>query len=145
MDMKELYPWISVGVVIIGFIGQGLFGSFRLGRAVEQMKAALKQDIKDERDSILERIEKIKSEFLEEQRNQDHNFGEVGAAMRQYIADVEKKVREVEIYGRDHYVQKSEFDKATNSIRADIREMAADIKTDLRTRIDDLSKRIGNN
>jgi hypothetical protein len=143
--MKELYPWISVGVVIIGFIGQGLFGSFRLGRAVEQMKAALKQDIKDERDSILERIEKIKSEFLEEQRNQDHNFGEVGAAMRQYIADVEKKVREVEIYGRDHYVQKSEFDKATNSIRADIREMAADIKTDLRTRIDDLSKRIGNN
>jgi hypothetical protein len=143
--MKEIYPWISVGVVIVGFIAQGLFGSFRLGRAVEQMKAALKQDIKDERDSILERLEKIKSEFLEEQRNQDHNFGEVGAAMRQYIADVEKKVREVEIYGRDHYVQKSEFEKATNSIRADIREMAADIKTDLRDRIDDLSKRIGNN
>jgi hypothetical protein len=65
--------------------------------------------------------------------------------MRQYIADVEKKVREVEIYGRDNYVQKSEFEKATNSIRADIKEMAADIKSDLRDRIDDLSKRIGNN
>jgi hypothetical protein len=65
--------------------------------------------------------------------------------MRQYIADVEKKVREVEIYGRDHYVQKSEFEKATNSIRSDIREMAADIKSDLRDRIDDLSKRIGSN
>jgi hypothetical protein len=65
--------------------------------------------------------------------------------MRQYIADVEKKVREVEIYGRDNYVQKSEFEKATNSIRADIKEMAADIKSDLRDRIDDLSKRISNN
>lgn len=143
--MKELYPWISIGVVIVGFVVQGFFGSFRLGRAVEQMKTALKHDIEDERDKILERLEKIKAEFFEQQRNQDHNFGEVGAAMRQYIADVEKKVREVEIYGRDHYVQKSEFEKATNSIRADIREMAAGIKTDLRDRIDDLSKRIGSN
>ena len=143
--MKDLYPWISVGVVILGFIGQGLFGSFRLGQAVEQVKAALKKQIDDERDKVLAEIKKLEKQFSDEQRTQDHNFGEVGAAMRQYIADVEKKVREVEIYGRDHYVQKSDFEKATDSIRADIREMAADIKSDLRDRIDDLSKHFGNN
>lgn len=143
--MAEFYPWISVGVVILGFIGQGLFGSFRLGQAVEQVKAALKKHIDDEIEKIGGKIDALEKSFDADQKSQDHNFGEVGAAMRQYIADVEKKVREVEIYGRDNYVQKSEFEKATNSIRADIKEMAADIKSDIRDRIDDLSKRISNN
>ncbi len=60
--------------------------------------------------------------------------------MRQYIADVEKKVREVEIYGRDTYVQKSEFDKATDRLEAAIKAWGADIKEDLRDRLDDLRK-----
>jgi len=140
-----LYQWVTLGLGAFGFLSTWILGAFKIGRAVEQMRAGVREEIKQERDSIVEKIDALERRFDADQKSQDHNFGEVGAAMRQYIADVEKKVREVEIYGRDHYVQKSEFEKATDSIRADIREMAADIKTDLRDRIDDLSKRIGSN
>lgn len=130
--MDHIYQWISLGVVILGFLGTRLFGAFRLGRAVEQMRAGVSEEIENERQKILDKIEALKADIDLDQKSQDRNFGEVGAAMRQYITDVEKKVREVELYGERHYVQKGEFEKATDSIRADIRAMGADIKSDLR-------------
>ncbi len=130
--MKDLYPWISVAVVIIGFLGQGLFGSFRLGQAVEQVKAALKKQIDDERDKIIEKIDAMETRFEADQQTQDRHFGEVGAAMRQYTADVEKKLREVEIYGRDNYVKIPDFEKAIDRLSETFKEAVAEIKKDLR-------------
>jgi len=52
--------------------------------------------------------------------------------MRQYIADVEKEVRKIEIYGRDNYVKKDEFEKATDSIRSDIKTLGSEIKNDIK-------------
>jgi len=126
------YQWFTIGLGALGFIGTWIIGAFKLGRVVEQVKAGVRDEIKDERDNIFSKIDLIEDRFDTDQRAQDHNFGEVGAAMRQYIADVEKMVREVEIWGRDNYVQKSEFEKATDQIRSDIRAMGADIKHDLR-------------
>lgn len=126
------YQWVTLGLGAFGFIGTWILGAFKLGRAVEQMRAGVREEIEEEREKIVEKIEAMETRFEADQKSQDHNFGEVGAAMRQYIADVEKKVREVEIWGRDNYVQKSEFEKATDAIRADIRAMGADIKADIR-------------
>ncbi|WP_155248308.1 hypothetical protein [Bradyrhizobium japonicum] len=130
--MKELYPWISVGVVILGFIGQGLFGSFRLGQAVGELKAALKKQIDDERDKILAEIKRLEAKFADEQRNQDHNFGEVGHAMREKIASVENKIREVEIYGRDNYVKIPDFERAIERLSADLKSGLGEIRDDIR-------------
>jgi hypothetical protein len=130
--MKELYPWISVCILILGFVGQGLFGSFRLGQAVEQVKAALKKQIDDERDKVLAEIKAMEIRFDADQKTQDHNFGEVGAAMRQYIADIEKKVREVEIYGRDNYVKIPDFEKAIDRIGETMAAGFTEIKEDIR-------------
>lgn len=52
--------------------------------------------------------------------------------MRAHIAQVEDRIREVEIWGRDNYVQKSEFEKATDRLTDAIKSMAADIKADIR-------------
>ena len=130
--MKEYYPWISIGIVIFGFLVQGFFGSFRLGQAVGEMKASFKEQIDEERQKAISKIDAMEARFDQDQSAQDHNFGEVGAAMRQYIADVEKKIREVEIWGRDNYVLKGEFEKATDRLEDAIKHMAADIKTDFR-------------
>lgn len=130
--MKDFYPWVSVGVVILGFVAQGLFGSFRLGQAVGELKAALKKQIDDERDKIITKLEALEKQFADEQRTQDHNFGEVGAAMRQYIADVEKKVREVEIYGRDNYVKIPDFERAIERLSAEFRSAVGEIRDDIR-------------
>ncbi|KRP85967.1 hypothetical protein AOQ73_36430 [Bradyrhizobium pachyrhizi] len=45
----------------------------------------------------------------------------------------------VEIYGRDHYVKKDEFVRATDSIRADIKALGAEIKNDLKDMQKELS------
>lgn len=131
--MTSTYQWVTLGLGALGFLITWTGMWFGAGRFVEQMRAEFKKHVGDERDKIIEKFE-------ESQRTQDHNFGEVGAAMRQYIADVEKKVREIEIYGRDNYVQKSEFEKATDRLTDAIKSMGADIKEDLRDRMDDLRK-----
>ena len=126
------YQWVMLGLGALGFLGTWVLGAFKLGRAVEQMRAAVREEIEQEREKVIEKIEDLERRFDADQKTQDHNFGEVGAAMRQYIADVEKKVREVEIYGRDNYVKKDEFVRATDSIRADIKALGAEIKSDLK-------------
>jgi hypothetical protein len=127
-----------LGLGVFGFIGTWIIGAFTLGRAVEQMKAALKLEIEKERDGIVVRIEAMESRFEDQQKDQDHNFGEVGAAMRQYIADVEKKLREVEIYGRDNYVKIPDFEKAMDRLSGDLKSFAAEIKKDFKDSINDL-------
>ncbi|MEZ0062680.1 heme oxygenase [Bradyrhizobium elkanii] len=126
------YQWVTLGLGALGFLVTWLLGAFKVGRAVEQMRAAVREEIDQEREKVIEKIEDLEKRFDADQKTQDHNFGEVGAAMRQYIADVEKKVREVEIYGRDNYVKKDEFVRATDSIRADIKALGAEIKSDLK-------------
>lgn len=127
-----LYQWVALGLGAAGFLATWLFGAFKLGRAVEQMQGAIKDKIDAEKLARMEAFERLREEFAESQRTQGHNFGEVGAAMRQYTADVEKQVRELEIWSRDHFVQKSEFERATETIRQDIKEMTRSIKEDFK-------------
>ncbi len=134
------YQWVTVGLGSLGFLITWTGMWFGAGRFVEQMRAEFKKHVGDEREKIVAEIKTLEAKFQDEQKSQDHNFGEVGAAMRQYIADVEKKLREVELWGRDNFVHKSEFEKATDRLADAIKSMGADIKEDLRDRLDDLRK-----
>ncbi len=119
---------ISAAVLILNI----LVTSGGLVWAVANIKADLKQNIADAREDTAAEIAKLRAEFLADQKSQDHRFGEVGAAMRQYIANVEKEMHAIETWGRDHFVRKEDFLKATDKISDDIRSMAADIKSDFR-------------
>jgi len=127
-----LYQWVTLGLGAFGFLSTWILGAFKIGRAVEQMRAGVREEIKQERDSIVEKIDALERRFDADQKSQDHNFGEVGAAMRQYIADVEKKVREVEIYGRDNYVKIPDFERAIERLSADFRNAVGEIRDDIR-------------
>jgi hypothetical protein len=124
----EAYHWLTLALGALGFIVTWFLGAFKLGRSVEQMKAAIKAENTDERNKIIE----------DDQKEQDHNFGEVGLSVRQYIADVEKKVREVELYGRDNYVRIPEFEKAMDRLSGDLKSFAAEIKKDFSERMTEL-------
>lgn len=126
------YQWVTLGLGAFGFIGTWILGAFKLGRAVEQMKAGVKEQIEQEREKIIDKIDAMEARFDTDQKTQDHNFGEVGAAMRQYIADVEKKVREVEIYGRDNYLKIPDFERAVERLSADFKNAVSEIKGDIR-------------
>jgi len=127
-----LYQWVTLGLGAFGFLSTWILGAFKIGRAVEQMRAGVREEIRQERNAIFAKIEELERRFDADQKTQDHNFGEVGAAMRQYIADVEKKVREVEIYGRDNYVKIPDFERAVEPLSADFRSAVSEIRDDIR-------------
>jgi hypothetical protein len=126
------YQWVTLGLGAFGFLSTWILGAFKIGRAVEQMRAGVREEIKQERNSIVEKIDALEKRFEADQKTQDHNFGEVGAAMRQYIADVEKKLREVEIYGRDNYVKIPDFERAIERLSADFKMAVGEIRDDIR-------------
>ena len=128
----NFYQWVTIGAIVAGFLGSWLIGAFTLGRAVEQMKASFKKEIDGERDKIVAKIEAMETRFEADQQTQDRHFGEVGLSMRQYTADVEKKLREVEIYGRDNYVKIPDFEKAIDRLSETFKEAVTEIKRDMR-------------
>jgi hypothetical protein len=127
-----IYQWVMLGSGALGFIGTWILGAFKLGRAVEQMRSGVHTEIKEERDFIISKIEQLEAKFETDQETQDHSFGEVGAAMRQYTADVEKKLREVEIYGRDNYVKIPDFEKAIDRMGETFKTAVTELKEDMR-------------
>jgi hypothetical protein len=128
----EAYHWIEIGFAVVGLLGTWIVGAFSLGRATEAIQTQIRQETRMEQAAIFSKLELVEHRFDTEQKSQDHNFGEVGAAMRQYTADVEKKLREVEIYGRDNYVKIADFEKALDRVSSEIKSLSSDIKKDLR-------------
>ena len=126
------YQWVTIALGALGFLITWTGMWFGAGRFVEQMRAEFKKHIGDEREKLLIEIRKIEDKFEESQQAQNHNFGEVGAAMRQKIADVEKQLNDVHVWGLNNFVQKSEFEKATDRLADAIKSMGADIKADIR-------------
>lgn len=59
-------------------------------------------------------------------------FGETGHALRRYMEGIEKEMHTIEIWNRDNYVQKGEFERAIDSIRSDIRALSSEIKIDFK-------------
>lgn len=123
-----LFQWCTLALGVLGFGATWTGGVVAITKAVNSIKEYAAEKITDETFKISERLAKAISKFEQDQETQDHNFGEVGAAMRQYIADVEKRVREVEIWGRDNYAMKDDV----RDILKDIKDMRADIKSDFR-------------
>lgn len=126
------YQWITIGLGAFGFLSTWILGAFKIGRAVEQMRAGVREEIKQERDSIVDKIDELEKRFEADQKTQDHNFGEVGHAMREKIASVENKIRDIEIYGRDNYVKIPDFERAIERLSADFKSAVGEIRDDIR-------------
>jgi hypothetical protein len=104
--------------------------------AVGRIRTDNAEKIAEIRAGIDAKILDMTERFSREQSAQDHNFGEVGAAVRQKIADVEAEMHKIEIWSRDNYVQKGEF----TALRQDIKTWAADIKQDFRDLREEIAK-----
>lgn len=133
------FQWATLILGALGFAATWTIGVIGVTRAVESIKEYASNKIDAETEKINGRLSALIGKFEDDQKKQDHNFGEVGAAMRQYISNVEKEMHEIEIWGRDNFVLKDDFVKATDSLGKAIRDMAADIKSDfkdLNTKID---------
>ena len=123
--------------LILGVLGFGITwtaGVIGITRAVENIKQDTTNKVAEARAVHVESLAELRAELLDLQKQEEHNFGEVAAALRQKIADVEKEMHEIEIWGRDHYAEKDDL----RDILRDLKEMRAEIKEDFR----DLTKKI---
>lgn len=134
------FQWATLILGALGFLTTWIGMIVGGTRWVEGIKTGVAEKLASEREETNRMVTAVETKFIADQKVQDHNFGEVNAAMRQYIANVEKEMHEIEIWGRDNFALKSEVEKSTNAIRDDIKEMRADIKSDLR----DLNTKIDN-
>lgn len=111
--------------------------------AVAKIKADVTEKIAEERlrtDTVMEaerenasrNMHDVMVKFAAEQKAQDHNTGEMGSALRQHIANVEKKVHEIEIWGRDNYALKDDVAESIKGLRQDVRDMRSDLKDDFK-------------
>ncbi len=132
------FQWATLVLGVLGFLLTWTLVIVGATRAVESIKQDTTEKVAAASKALTTQLEAMRAEFITEQKSQDHNFGEVGAAMRQYIANVEKEMHEIEIWGRDNFVLKGDFTKATDRLEEAIKEMAGDIKKDFR----DLNKKI---
>jgi hypothetical protein len=121
------YQWAMVSIAAAGFLVTigGMIGACVW--AVARVKETTVELIKEERIQRGVDINTAMKRFEEAQDTQDHNFGEMGSALRAFIQQIEKKVYEVELYGRDNYALKHDVFE----VRKDIKEMRADIKSDI--------------
>lgn len=137
------YQWAVLILGILGFAVTwtgGVIGLTRFASSIKQdtsekIAAEVLERTKALGDAVAARskeLDDLRREFAIAQKTQDSHVGEMGAALRRFIETVEKEMHDIELWGRDHYVQKGEFEKATDSIRADIRAMGAEIKSDIK-------------
>ncbi|MBR1230191.1 hypothetical protein JQ600_35440 [Bradyrhizobium sp. AUGA SZCCT0176] len=144
---------LEQGFLVAGFLITWTSGVIGLTRAVSRIKEDTSEKIASEElartEAIAaasaarnEKMDGLRRDFNEAQRAQDNNVGEMGAALRRFIETVEKEMHAIEIWGRDNYVQKGEFERATDRMTEAIKAMGTDIKSDFRERLEEMSKRI---
>lgn len=132
-----------LGIAAIGLLGTWIGFAIKGTSWVEAIKRdtatkiadevlARNQALAQEKVSRDNEVDQLRREFEAAQKSQDLNVGEMGAALRRFIETVEKEMHAIEIWGRDNYVQKGEFERATDSIRSDIKALGADIKSDIK-------------
>ena len=127
------YQWAMLVIAVGGFLVTWTGAVIGATIAVRNIREYAADKIAEVEREFVDRLDKLTLEFEQKQRSQDHNFGEVGAAMRQYIADVEKLVRENEIWGRDNFVKKDDLKPLLDQLRADFKDAVGEIKEDIRS------------
>lgn len=142
-----LTEWLAIGGFVVMIGGNIVL----ITRTLEGQKQAFDKKLSDEIiartralaeavESRNEEMEKMRRDWAESQTSQDRQFGEVGLSLRRFIETVEKDMHEAELWGRDHYVQKADFEKAVDKLSAEIKAGNADLKAEFKEMKKELSK-----
>lgn len=134
--MENIPQWVTVGLGVVGFFVTWTGIAIGWGKAVGTITSEIKEYTSDKISSETKKIQDdlrgLTEHFEDSQRTQDSNVSEVIFSIRQYVANVEKEMHQIEIWGRDNYVQKPEFSAALNRIEEGMRIMAREVRADIR-------------
>lgn len=127
------FEWAMVSISAGGFVlsAGGVLAGCIWG--VARIRQYTVEQIASERSARSKEIIKLAETFANDQKTQDHNFGEMGNALRRFIETVEKEMHEIEIWGRDNYALKHDVEKSVGALLEYVKETRTDIKADIRS------------
>jgi len=124
----DVFQWLTLTLGVLGFLITWTGLAIGWGRMIESIKQDTSKKVADASIVHADNLAALRAELIQIGKDRDANFGEVGIALRQKIADVEKEMHEIEIWGRDNYA----FKVDVREIMKDIKEMRSEIKEDFR-------------
>lgn len=133
--------WVVIALGVAGFFLTWTGMVVSVTRAVATIKEDTAERVSTETEKITSRLNKLSEQFELDQRTQDSRFGEVALSIRQYIANVEKEMHQIEIWGRDNFVLKTDYVEAMRRLERSIEKMASDVRDNFK----DLGDKIDNN
>lgn len=133
------YQGVMLGLGVLGFLltwtGMAVGGTWALGKIKQEISDKLAAETLARAQALAAAVSDRDQE-LEVLRKE---FGETGHSLRRHIETVEKDMRDKEIWSRDNFVQKGEFEralssfeKAIESVRSDIKELISEMKSELK-------------
>jgi hypothetical protein len=118
----ELHHWIGIGLTLFGFLSgllvNGITIAVKVTRSLSDMESRLKQSIMQQRDAIDSDIELSRRETTASVDTLRGHVGELGAALR-------TKIHEVETWARDTFVRRDSFQLVVQEIKSEIKQAAA--------------------
>ena len=126
------FEWGMLSVAVAGFLVTvgGVLGGCVW--AVAKIKNETTERMKAEREHTAKLIASHIAEISNDRKTLEHDVGEMGLSLRRHIETVNRKISEVEIWGRDNYALKNDVKESIGEIRNDIRNLGTEIKADIR-------------
>jgi hypothetical protein len=114
IDLPTAMFVLSLVTVLSGLLGAVIRGVWKLSTKLSTVEQSLRKEIGKSRDEIEER-----------QEQHSREFGETVHAMGQ-------KIRDFELWVRDHCVLTTNFDKVQGTLESSIHSLGQELKADLR-------------
>ena len=119
------FEWAMItlgGLSLLVTLGTILVAVTRAGSRMDKKISGLKHDVSSA----------FETELRAAGVQQDEVFREVASGLRKFIEKVESEMHQIEIWGRDNYVQKLDFQKTTDRLFLQLDALANSIKDDFR-------------
>lgn len=128
--MPDAYG-LALATFVFTVLGTVVGTTWRVGRLLDQRDSGLIKMIADHELADVERFAAIRSDVSDAGERIRREFGETGYALRQKMTDIE-------LWGRDNYLQKVPFYKVTEKLSEDIQRLAdkIDKQAERDTRVD---------
>lgn len=143
--------WVAIAIglitLVLNLVVTAATSSWVLARGRDALVAKINKRIdlvREERSTLLTEVNqktaKMKEDLEEAIRAEGRNAGEGLAAMRTKVGQTDDRIREVELWSRDHLVSKETF----TAVVAELRDGQKTIATQIDRRFDRLERRFFN-
>jgi len=132
LSAVTFYQWLTLAMGTLGFLLTWTATVISVTRAVTKIRDDTTKKIIEETEKLTSRLELIVQKFDVDQRMQDERLMRECVSMRDMMSDFEKELHQVELFGRDNYVQKEEFAAQIQEVKNTFVRMSEEIKKDLK-------------